>query len=80
MRTGDGWYSGTADAIYQNLYLLSRSEAKHVVVLSGDHIYRMDTLQCSSSTKRTGITDLTVACMEVSIDEKPKGFWCDGDR
>ncbi len=42
MRTGDSWYSGTADAIYQNLYLLSRSEAKHVVVLSGDHIYRMD--------------------------------------
>ena len=42
MRTGNNWYSGTADAIYQNLYLIERSEAEWVVVLSGDHIYRMD--------------------------------------
>src|SRR3954468_4871363 len=42
MRTGDSWYRGTADAIYQNLSLLERSGAERVVVLSGDHIYRMD--------------------------------------
>ena len=40
-RTGDSWYSGTADAVYQNLYLIERSNAKYVVILSGDHIYRM---------------------------------------
>ncbi|MEZ8123638.1 glucose-1-phosphate adenylyltransferase [Vibrio splendidus] len=68
MRTGDSWYSGTADAIYQNLYLLSRSEAKHVVVLSGDHIYRMDYAPMLKQHK-TNEADLTVACMEVSIDE-----------
>lgn len=68
MRTGDSWYSGTADAIYQNLYLLSRSEAKHVVVLSGDHIYRMDYAPMLKQHKQTE-ANLTVACMEVSIDE-----------
>lgn len=68
MRTGDSWYSGTADAIYQNLYLLSRSEAKHVVVLSGDHIYRMDYAPMLKQHKKNE-ADLTVACMEVSIDE-----------
>ncbi|MEZ9067915.1 glucose-1-phosphate adenylyltransferase [Vibrio atlanticus] len=68
MRTGDSWYSGTADAIYQNLYLLSRSEAKHVVVLSGDHIYRMDYAPILKQHKKNE-ADLTVACMEVSIDE-----------
>ena len=68
MRTGDSWYSGTADAIYQNLYLLSRSAAKHVVVLSGDHIYRMDYAPMLKQHKQNE-ADLTVACMEVSIDE-----------
>jgi len=42
MRTGESWYRGTADAIYQNLYLLERNQADHVLILSGDHIYRMD--------------------------------------
>src|SRR5210317_703439 len=42
MRKGGEWYAGTADAIYQNLFLLRRSEASNVLVLSGDHIYRMD--------------------------------------
>ena len=68
MRTGDSWYTGTADAIYQNLYLLSRSEAKYVVVLSGDHIYRMDYAPMLKHHKETG-AELTVACMEVSKEE-----------
>src|SRR6478672_13078615 len=42
MRTGDSWYVGTADAIFQNLYLLERSGAEYALILSGDHIYRMD--------------------------------------
>lgn len=68
MRTGDSWYQGTADAIYQNLYLLSRSAAKYVVVLSGDHIYRMDYAPMLKHHKETG-AELTVACMEVSREE-----------
>ncbi len=68
MRQGDKWYSGTADAIYQNLWLLSRSEAKYVVVLSGDHIYRMDYDAMLQKHKQTN-ADLTIACMEVPIEE-----------
>lgn len=68
MRTGEQWYSGTADAIYQNLWLLSRSEAKYVVVLSGDHIYRMDYAPMLQYHK-TNDADLTIACMEVPCEE-----------
>lgn len=68
MRHGEKWYSGTADAIYQNLWLLSRSEAKYVVVLSGDHIYRMDYDAMLKKHKQTNAA-LTVACMEVPIEE-----------
>lgn len=64
MRTGESWYQGTADAIYQNLYLLTRSEAKYVVVLSGDHIYRMD-YEPMLKQHVENEADLTVACMEV---------------
>jgi glucose-1-phosphate adenylyltransferase len=68
MRKGDKWYSGTADAIYQNLWLLSRSEAKYVVVLSGDHIYRMDYDPMIQAHKENG-AGLTIACMEVPLEE-----------
>ncbi|QUM81218.1 glucose-1-phosphate adenylyltransferase [Moritella sp. 5] len=68
MRKGDKWYSGTADAIYQNLWLLSRSEAKYVVVLSGDHIYRMDYAPMLQRHQEIG-ADLSIACMEVPVAE-----------
>ena len=71
MRKGDKWYSGTADAIYQNLWLLSRSEAKYVVVLSGDHIYRMDYAPMLQRHKEIG-ADLSIACMEVPVTEAKK--------
>jgi glucose-1-phosphate adenylyltransferase len=68
MRTGESWYSGTADAIYQNLYLLERSGAEYALILSGDHIYRMDyaaMLQYHYDTR----AELTVACLTVGIEE-----------
>lgn len=68
MRTGDSWYSGTANAIYQNLYLLERSGAKFVLILSGDHIYRMDYLAMLKFHAKSKC-DATVACMEVPLDE-----------
>lgn len=68
MRKGETWYEGTADAIYQNLWLLTRSEAKYVVVLSGDHIYRMDYKPMLQQHKNTG-ADLTIACMKVPVEE-----------
>jgi glucose-1-phosphate adenylyltransferase len=41
-RVGEHWYLGTADAVYQNLYSITREAARHVIVLSGDHVYKMD--------------------------------------
>jgi glucose-1-phosphate adenylyltransferase len=68
MRTGNNWYSGTADAIYQNLYLIERSEADWVVVLSGDHIYRMDYAPMIEFHRQSGAS-ATIACMEVSVKD-----------
>ena len=68
MRTGDNWYSGTANAIYQNLYLIERSDADWVVILSGDHIYRMDYAPMIEFHKQSGAS-ATIACMDVSIKE-----------
>jgi len=68
MRTGDDWYTGTADAIHQNLYLLERSGAKYVVILSGDHIYRMDYAAMIQQHVDTN-AELTIGCMEVSASE-----------
>ena len=41
-RVDENWYMGTADAIYQNIYTIEKVRPKHIVILSGDHIYRMD--------------------------------------
>jgi glucose-1-phosphate adenylyltransferase len=64
MRTGLGWYAGTADAIYQNRFLLERSQAKYVLVLAGDHIYRMDYARMIEEHDRRKF-NVTVACVPV---------------
>lgn len=64
MRKGDKWYEGTADALFHNLWLLTRSNAKNVIVLSGDHIYRMDYSAMLEKHKANNAF-LTVACMKV---------------
>jgi glucose-1-phosphate adenylyltransferase len=68
MRTGESWYSGTADAIYQNLYLLERSGAEHVLILAGDHVYRMD-YDAMLRHHRDTRAEITVACLTVGADE-----------
>lgn len=68
MREGERWYAGTGDAVYQNLYLLERSGAEWVIVLSGDHIYRMDyaeMLRCHMEKNAM----VTVAGIELNINE-----------
>jgi glucose-1-phosphate adenylyltransferase len=72
MRTGESWYSGTADAIYQNLYLLERSGAEYALILSGDHIYRMDYAAMLQRHHDSG-AELTVACLTVGL-EQAKSF------
>jgi glucose-1-phosphate adenylyltransferase len=68
MRHGNKWYQGTADAIHQNDYLLKRSDAKWILILSGDHIYRMD-YASMLKTHKTHNADATVACMKVPLKE-----------
>src|SRR5947199_3579052 len=41
-RVSDNWYMGTADAVYQNIYSIGSVEPRHVLILSGDHIYKMN--------------------------------------
>ena len=45
-----GWYVGTADAVYQNIVIIERSQPQHVLILAGDHVYKWITKPCSSST------------------------------
>ncbi len=68
MRRGLGWYDGTADAIYQNLYLIERSGAKYVLILSGDHIYRMDYAPLIKAHVDSGAA-ATIACMNVDLEQ-----------
>ena len=66
MRHGEKWYQGTADAIHQNNYLLERSDAEWTLILSGDHIYRMD-YASMLETHKTLNAEATVACMKVPL-------------
>ena len=65
--TGD-WYKGTADAVYQNLELLRRHDPLLVLVLAGDHIYKMD-YTCMLYEHVDRGADLTVGCVEVPLEE-----------
>ena len=62
------WYQGTADAVFQNLDMLRRSGAEHILILSGDHIYKMDYGRMIAAHVAKG-ADLTVACIEVPLAE-----------
>ena len=63
-RTGQTWYLGTADAIYQNIYSLEREKPEHVLILSGDHIYKMNYAEMVKyHTERQA--DLTIACVNI---------------
>ncbi len=68
MRTGESWYAGTADAVYQNMYLIERSDAKYALILSGDHVYRMD-YAAMIEFHRNRQADVTVACLRVPLQD-----------
>ncbi|MBK8335537.1 MAG: glucose-1-phosphate adenylyltransferase [Sterolibacteriaceae bacterium] len=62
----DSWYQGTADAVYQNLNIIRSSKPEFVLILSGDHIYKMDYGRMLAFHARSK-ADLTVACIEVPL-------------
>ena len=65
---GATWYAGTADAIYQNISFLDQYNPEYVLILSGDHIYKMDYDEMLNVHKEKG-ADLTVAVLNVSLKE-----------
>ena len=65
---GAAWYAGTADAIYQNISFLDQYDPEYVLILSGDHIYKMDYEEMLNVHKEKG-ADLTVAVLNVSLKE-----------
>ncbi|PNH93390.1 glucose-1-phosphate adenylyltransferase [Vibrio diazotrophicus] len=72
-RTGDDWYAGTADAVYQNIDIIRSHNPKYILILSGDHVYRMDygTLLAEHVANNA---DMTVCCLEVDTEEAAGSF------
>ena len=67
-QVSEDWYQGTADAVFQNLDLIRRSRPKYVLVLSGDHVYKMNYARMlSEHVERQA--DLSVACIDVPLAE-----------
>ena len=64
----DDWYQGTADAVYQSREFLRHHRARHVLVVAGDHIYKMDYGKLLEDHMASG-APMTVACFEVSVEE-----------
>jgi len=72
-RYSEDWYLGTADAIYQNLDIIHAEKPKYVLVLSGDHIYKMDYGAMLVAHVESG-AQMTVSCLEVPIEEAAGAF------
>ncbi len=70
-RINEQWYAGTADAIYQNVYSIEQENPKHVLILGGDHIYKMNYNQMLNCHLEND-ADLTIACLPLPISEGHK--------
>src|SRR5438105_9015584 len=70
-RVGEHWYQGTADAVYQNLYSIIRENPRYLIVLSGDHVYKMDYARMLRihQERRAAIT---LAAIEVRVAESSR--------
>ncbi|MSP28023.1 MAG: glucose-1-phosphate adenylyltransferase [Methylococcales bacterium] len=64
----NSWYQGTADAVFQNMDILRRRKPQHILILAGDHIYKMDygAMLADHIAKNA---QLTIGCIEVSLEE-----------
>lgn len=77
---GASWYLGTADAIYQNIDWLDKTHCEYVVILSGDHIYKMDYSEMLAFHKKNA-ADVTIATIKVPMEEAPRfGIVCTDDE
>ena len=71
-RISEEWYKGTADAVYQNIDLLREGGAEYILILAGDHIYKMDYGKMLATHVKNN-ADMTVACINVPLEDA-KGF------
>ena len=72
-RVDSAWYQGTADAVYQNLDIIRNHQPDYVLILSGDHIYKMDYGPMIAAHVESG-ADMTISCIEVSLEEAANDF------
>ncbi|MEM9585717.1 MAG: glucose-1-phosphate adenylyltransferase [Planctomycetota bacterium] len=67
-RIDNNWYRGTADAVYQNIYAIEREQPEHVVILAGDHIYKMNYEAMVDFHRKTD-ADITIGALRVPRDD-----------
>lgn len=72
-RVAEEWYRGTADAVYQNIYSIDQFQPDQVLILAGDHVYKMDYREMLAFHKETG-ADVTVGVLPVSVGEAARQF------
>jgi glucose-1-phosphate adenylyltransferase len=78
-RVSDNWYLGTADAVYQNIYSIGSEQPKYVLILSGDHIYKMN-YQLMLDQHVAAQADVTLATILIDPSETPRFGVVDVDR
>ena len=78
-RVSESWYQGTADAVYQNIYSIGSEQPKHVLILSGDHIYKMNYELMMKQHMDCG-ADVTLATIQIDPAETPRFGVVDVDR
>jgi glucose-1-phosphate adenylyltransferase len=67
-RINDVWYSGTADAVFQNIDIIEEQACKYILILAGDHIYKMD-YQTMLTQHINSKAEMTIGCIQTSLDE-----------
>ena len=78
-RVSESWYQGTADAVYQNIYSIGSEQPKHVLILSGDHIYKMNYGLMAEQHLASG-ADVTLATIQIDPPESYRFGVVDVDR
>jgi glucose-1-phosphate adenylyltransferase len=78
-RVSDSWYLGTADAVYQNIYSIGSEQPKHVLILSGDHIYKMNYQRMLDQHEESG-ADVTLATILIDPSDCSRFGVVDIDR
>ncbi len=71
MRVGEDWYRGTADSVRQNLYIIEREAPENLLILSGDHVYKMNYAHFKAYHDEKG-ADISISVIEVPVSQGPR--------